>query len=179
MVNFSHSSQSSIFTGRCNKLPKTSLYTHNFIHLGLKLTHIITLKEIEVIGFGSKRNSNLIILIVQRNLGDCTGISKLKKFSHHNSFDYSVIIAQKRPREGSGGRFDKWYIWRIGDSNPSPPPCKGGALPNELIPLIKFKHNRDYLESQEISPSALCFLNFFGSLVFVEIPASSGKLLVL
>ena len=26
--------------------------------------------------------------------------------------------------------------WRIGDSNPSPPPCKGGALPNELIPQI-------------------------------------------
>ena len=26
------------------------------------------------------------------------------------------------------------HKWRIGDSNPSPPPCKGGALPNELIP---------------------------------------------
>src|SRR4051812_40652411 len=26
--------------------------------------------------------------------------------------------------------------WRRGDSNPQPPPCKGGALPLELRPLV-------------------------------------------
>ena len=26
-------------------------------------------------------------------------------------------------------------LWRCGDSNPGPPPCKGGALPPELHPL--------------------------------------------
>lgn len=28
------------------------------------------------------------------------------------------------------------FAWTVGDSNPTPPPCKGGALPNELTALI-------------------------------------------
>src|SRR3989344_5939297 len=29
------------------------------------------------------------------------------------------------------------FWWRRGDSNPLPPPCKGGALPDELRPLTE------------------------------------------
>jgi hypothetical protein len=29
-------------------------------------------------------------------------------------------------------------MWRLGDSNPSPLPCKSSALPNELNPLAEF-----------------------------------------
>ena len=34
--------------------------------------------------------------------------------------------------------------WRMRDSNPRPPPCKGGALPTELIPQQKGRAKQEW-----------------------------------